>query len=120
MSIDKTKAKDLHSKFLRVLNDFASEHNLEITGSPSARYNETEISFNKINLKLKGIQSSTELRKERRASMMGVEIGGKYHIPSLGEVTVVDYNTRARKYPFIVKDDTGKQYKVSENQLMNS
>ncbi len=37
-----------------------------------------------------------------------------YNIPSLGRIKVTGYNTRARQYPFVVKQvSTGKQYKVS-------
>ena len=42
----------------------------------------------------------------------------KYRVGSLGPSIVVGYNSRARQYPFIVKQvSTGKSYKVSQMSL---
>ena len=37
----------------------------------------------------------------------------KYRSPSLGPVSFVGYNSRARAYPFVVLTSAGKRYKIS-------
>jgi hypothetical protein len=42
--------------------------------------------------------------------------GAKYHSTSLGKIEIVGYNSKAKKYPFIVKVvANGKKYKVSSS-----
>lgn len=36
-----------------------------------------------------------------------------YNCNSIGKVTIVGYNTRAKKYPFTIKAASGKRYKIS-------
>lgn len=40
-------------------------------------------------------------------------------VPQLGEVKVVGYKTKNRKYPFIVEANNGSRYKLTENQIEN-
>lgn len=47
-------------------------------------------------------------------------IGKRYFVDSLGEVTIDSYNSRARIYKWIVKDEHGDLYKVTEADLKSA
>jgi hypothetical protein len=57
------------------------------------------------------------LLKNKYLLPAGTDITKTFKSESLGQVKIVGYNSRARNYPFIVKQEhTGKKYKISSMQ----
>ena len=63
----------------------------------------------------KAAQSKAAFALAKTNAAINEPLGKTYDFERIGIATIVDYNSRCYKYPFIVKTKTGKTYKVSVN-----
>lgn len=52
-----------------------------------------------------------------KKSYPDLDFTAKYRSISLGHMTIVGYNSRAREYPFILRTESGEKYKFSPEQV---
>lgn len=65
----------------------------------------------------KAAQSKAAFALAKTNAATDEPLGKTYDFERIGIATIVDYNSRCYKYPFIVKTKTGKMYKVSVNSV---
>lgn len=82
-------------------------------------YSENEVSI-KLQANISGAMTK-EMEAVKMFSKMelGIELdfGHVFMSGNLGEVKLVAYKTRSRKYPWVVEDSKGSRYKLSSAQL---
>jgi hypothetical protein len=102
-NFDRQNLKALRSEMQALLEKYGVKSNLEVkVGNMS--FSDAEVSI-KVNAKVKGAVTI-----EDKILLMEVKDLGLTMTNSLGE-TLVKYNTRARKMPFVYSDANGKMYK---------
>ncbi len=108
--MDRQEAKRLRVELNKVLELFDSSYNVTIG---NCSYNETDATF-KVTLAPEGAPSKEERDLEYFASINDVDTN-KIGIMADGKYTLVGYNSKARKRPFIIqKLSTGSRYVIDE------
>lgn len=106
--------KELHKAFETLTKKVAEIHGMDVSKF-NLRYNEVEMNYS-ITFKS---QDAKDLKREfeENAYILGFRsslYGESALDPRSGEsLTMVGINTRAKKYPFIVENETGTKYKLS-------
>ena len=105
---DRTNLKTLRNEMQELLEKYGVKANLEIeVGNMS--FSEAEVSI-KIKAKIKGAKTRADSMTEMMVKSSGLKM-----VASNGD-TIVEYNSRARKMPWVYKcGTTGKMYKCSED-----
>ncbi len=109
--MDRQEAKRLRVELNKVLEQFDSSYNVTIG---NCSYNETDATF-KVTLAPEGAPSKEKRDLEYFASINDVDTN-KIGIMADGkQYTLVGYNSKARKRPFIIqKLSTGSRYVIDE------
>lgn len=109
--MDKTTAKILREKLKDLLPMYGISEDYEITVG-RASYDDTQITF-KVQIKETGAPSTEEKNLERYAKLHGLDTT-KIHDIQGKRMTLVGFNTRATKMPYLAKDmNSGDTYKLS-------
>ncbi len=104
---DKTNLKALRSEMEALLNKYGVNSNLEFSVG-NMKFSEGDVEI-KVNAKVKGAKTFSNVMLETRAASMGLKLTNSY-----GD-KLVDYNTRSYKYPFVyLSAKDGKRYKCDE------
>jgi len=109
--MDKTTAKILREKLKDLLPMYGISEDYEITVG-NASYDDTQVTF-KVQIKETGAPSAEEKDLERYAKLHGLDTT-KIHDIQGKRMTLVGFNTRATKMPYLAKDmNGGETYKLS-------
>lgn len=104
---DRANLKALRAEMQAVLEKYGVASNLEITVG-NMKFSEAEVDI-KVKAKVKGAKTRSNQMLETMAQIQGLKLKN-----STGD-ELVDYNTRARKMPFVFKcAKTGKMFKTDE------
>lgn len=104
---DKTNLNALRTEMNALLNKYGVDANLEFSVG-GMKFSEGDVEI-KVNAKVKGAKTFTNMILESRAAALGLKMKNK-----LGD-ELVDYNTRAYKMPFVyINAADGKRYKCDE------
>ncbi len=122
----KAKVEMIYDEMMEAINKIAEKYNIKTNG---ARVNYSESEFN-LTVKMNimgddGKKVITSANQSRAAwalmstSAHGCDnpLGKKITISEIGECTIVDYNSRCSRYPFIVENSRGKQWKVTAKMV---
>ena len=106
-NFDKTNLKALRAEMQAVLEKYGIASNLEIEVG-NMKFSSAEVEI-KVKAKVKGAKTMANLILESRVATLGLKLKNKF-----GD-ELVDYNTRARKMPFIyISAADGKRYQCDE------
>lgn len=110
--MDKTTAKILREKLKDLLPMYGISEDYEIAVVGSASYDDTQVTF-KVQIKEAGALSKEEKNLQRYAKLHGLDTT-KIHDIQGKRMTLVGFNTRATKMPYLAKDmNGGETYKLS-------
>lgn len=112
--MDKTTAKILREKLKELLPMYGISEEYEITVG-NASYDDTQVTF-KVQIKETGAPSAEEKDLQRYANLYELDTNKIASIDG-NKYSLVGFNTRARKQPFIIqKLGTNNKYKITEQQ----
>jgi hypothetical protein len=112
---DKATLKSLRSELDAVLAKFEKKVGVEIK-SGGIKFSSTTCTIT-LEAKVAGAQDKTVAALELLTEFKENDI---IRINNLGEVKLVGFKTKNRKYPYIVETvHTGKRYKLSEKQIID-
>ena len=116
--ITKLDVKVLRREMNEALATIASKHNVNlVTGN--CRYNSKNATF-KIELSLLDDDGEVEDKKLIALRQYYPNLVNKHIKLNDGtDTTVVGYNSRAKKYPFIVSTKSGQLFKITERTVKN-
>ena len=123
---NRTALKQLREDLNKALEEVAAQHNI-IVDVGNASFTSDTATF-KLNLIIKG--EGVENREDARVAkyekdfntyhnMFGIDkdVLGKTFKDRTKQFTILGLDTKKRKYPIIAKDQNGKQFKLSSEQL---
>jgi len=109
---NKATLNEFRTELDALLEKFEKKSGVELK-SKAIRYGS-----NTITVKVEGKIVGTKSKYAQALEMLtNFEENDVIRINQLGEVKIIGYNTRGRKYPFIVQAKDGKQYKLSQFQV---
>jgi hypothetical protein len=104
---DKTNLNALRAEMNALLNKYGVDANLEFSVG-GMKFSEGDVEI-KVNAKIKGAKTFSNIILETRAASLGLKLTNK-----MGD-KLVDYNSRAYKMPFVyINAADGKRYKCDE------
>ena len=110
---NKTSLTQFRAEMAAVFAKFEKSSGVEVS-MDSVRYSSNTLSFN-AKAKLVGTKSAEAQALEMLTKFKENDV---IRIGKLGEVKLVGYKTKNRRYPFIVETvHTGKRYKLSDSQV---
>ena len=112
---DKGTLKDFRTELDILLKKYEKKCGVELK-SGGIRY-----TSNTVTVKVEGKVEGTLTDEAKTLELFSdFKFGDRIRIDQLGEVKLVGYKTRSRKYPFIVEAvHTGKRYKLSQSHIDN-
>lgn len=125
----RTEAKAFHADMINAVNDVLKKYNV-IRKSSNLTFGETE---SKLTITVGELTSTGEVKVDadkdfiaryaldmprNKGKLPKTIIGATAQVRNLGEVTIIDFSTKAHKYPFIVKvKSSGVVYKVPADSI---
>lgn len=111
-SFNKANLAELRKELNSVLEKYGVESGLDFVVG-NMKYMETTVTIT-LEATIKGEKNKSEITLERYSEFKS---GDEVLIPNLGKCTIVGYNLRSYKFPYVVKTAAGKTYKVNEKSL---
>jgi hypothetical protein len=111
---NKSNLKDFRNELDALLKKYEAKSGVELK-SKGIKYGSNTITVS-VEGKIVGSQSTVAKALELFTKFKENDI---IRIAQLGEVKVVGYKQRNRKYPYLVQTMDGKQYKLSDTQVEN-
>lgn len=111
---NKTTLKDFRTELDDVLAKYGKKIGVELTAG-GIRYG-----TNSVTVKVEGLLVGAQSPEAAAVAMFTTfKENDIIKVAQLGEVKIVGYNRRARKYPYVVETLKGARYKLSETQVAN-
>ena len=126
MNITEKMVDDIHNEIKDFLKTLEGKYGISFTGV-RCRYNSSKITYT---LEGRALGANDEIKlssvEENAArwalgnqgnNIQGSIIGKRVNVCGIGDGTIIDFSKRSPKYPFVVEDDNGAQWKVAGDNI---
>ena len=126
MNITEKMVDDIHNEIKDFLKTLEGKYGISFTGV-RCRYNSSKITYT---LEGRALGANDEIKlsavEENAArwalgnqgnNIPGSIIGKRVNVRGIGDGTIIDFSKRSPKYPFVVEDDNGAQWKVAGDNI---
>ena len=126
MNITEKMVDDIHNEIKDFLKTLEGKYGISFTGV-RCRYNSSKITYT---LEGRALGANDEIKlssaEENAArwalgnqgnNIQGSIIGKRVNVRGIGDGTIIDFSKRSPKYPFVVEDDNGAQWKVAGDNI---
>ena len=124
--MEKSKIAKMYDEMRNAIDAIAKKYGVLATRS-NIRYSSTDMTF-KVNLSIldpttnkKVITDSAQAAARYALRGTGATtdepLGKTYDFENIGKATIIEFNSKCYKYPFVVETPTGKRWKVSARSV---
>ena len=126
MNITEKMVDDIHNEIKDFLKTLEGKYGISFTGV-RCRYNSSKLTYT---LEGRALGANDEIKlssvEENAArwalgnqgnNIQGSIIGKRVNVRGIGDGTIIDFSKRSPKYPFVVEDDNGAQWKVAGDNI---
>ena len=126
MNITEKMVDDIHNEIKDFLKTLEGKYGISFTGV-RCRYNSSKITYTlegralgaNDEIKLSSVEENAArwALGNQGSNIQGSIIGKRVNVRGIGDGTIIDFSKRSPKYPFVVEDDNGAQWKVAGDNI---